>query len=355
LTDEAKALLSNPARFREEFGDYFVSGVRRFSRFTAVYRCQSSSAESMEEFKASLGAEVPDLFSVEGSTHFKNLTAKHNVSVDIQIDEHGFIGESPYSPPWDTAKILAELSWCKGHLGGSPFQARLSHYSLLAAKYPQTVPIAPSVFVELRQLYTTVWDVRTRYESCPPAYKDQLKKDYTALTEGVAANKTVLATDGEKRVEYQRLADALLAKLDDIYARMDFYLKVQRTIGTEPARGSEIVEGTGVQTWLYGYKEYAKSAAVSIATTEMRYAEQWHIGYREHTFEFGPNGNNLVVGWQVISNWNDGTNGSFWKDTDRIIGTNYAAVHVKSRDDRGCDWTVRVFYVSAKDYLFTTF
>lgn len=177
LTDEARAMLSNPARFREEFGDYFIAGLRRFPRFTAIYRCQASSAESMEEFKASLGAETPQLFSAEGSARFLQLARTHNVSLEIQIGEHGFIGNSPYGPPWDVNKILQELEWCKKNLGGASFQAKLAHYSMVASGYPQTVPIAPSVFVELRQLYTTIWDVRTRYDSCPPAYKDQFKKE----------------------------------------------------------------------------------------------------------------------------------------------------------------------------------
>lgn len=73
-------------------------------------------------------------------------------------------------------KILQELDWCQRNMGGSPFQARLSHYSMIAPEYAQAIPIAPSVFVELPRLYATVWDVRVRYESCPPAYKDDDKR-----------------------------------------------------------------------------------------------------------------------------------------------------------------------------------
>lgn len=354
LTDEARNLLMrDPKQFRLSFGDYFVSGVRRFSRFTAVYRCKSSSAESMQEFKARLGAEAPQVFSAEGSTRFMSLAKQHNIELEIQIDKYGFSGDSPYGPPWTVEKILQELDWCKRNQASSAFQAKLSHYSMIEPRYTQSIDIAPSIFVELRQLYLAVWDVRTRYESCPPAYKDALETEYTSLMEGVTANKTQLATNAERRQEYQRLAAALLTRLGEIFDRRDFYIKVLRSLGTEPALGQEIVEGTGVQTWLYGFKDYGKSAAVSIATSEMHYAESWHIGWREHTFEFGPSDKNLIVGWQVISNWNDGTNGSFWKDTSRIIGTGYGAVHVKSRYDRGCDWTVRIFYVPSKDYQFS--
>jgi hypothetical protein len=58
------------------------------------------------------------------------------------------------------------------------------------------------------------------------------------------------------------------------------------------------------------------------------------------------------VGWQVISNWGDGPNGCWWKETNQILGSDHAAVHVKSQYDRGCDWSLRVYYVEAKDYQF---
>lgn len=162
----------------------------------------------------------------------------------------------------------------------------------------------------------------------------------------------MLPTDQELRVEYQHRTDILQSALKDIYARLDFYLKVKKAIGTEPPKDHVIEEGTGVQTWMYGYKEYAKSQAVSIATSEMHYGESWHLGWREHNFDFGPDEQFMIVGWQVISNWNDGTNGQWKKNIDQILLTHRASVHVQSRWARGCDWTARIFYVRKKDYMF---
>src|SRR5262249_57777670 len=62
LTDEAKSQIGDPAKFREVYGDYFISGGRRSSLFTAVYTCQTSSVESMIEFKASFGGDAPEVF-----------------------------------------------------------------------------------------------------------------------------------------------------------------------------------------------------------------------------------------------------------------------------------------------------
>ena len=63
------------------------------------------------------------------------------------------------------------------------------------------------------------------------------------------------------------------------------------------------------ESWLYGFSTYSKSNAVVINSLDDRYHEDWHIGWREHTFEFR-NDNALIVGWEVVSNWNDGSNGS---------------------------------------------
>jgi hypothetical protein len=68
--------------------------------------------------------------------------------------------------------------------------------------------------------------------------------------------------------------------------------------------------------------------------------------------EDGPDENKLFVGWEVVSNWVDGTSGGWWKAVDQILLTNYAAVHFKSQYDRGCDWMVNFYWVDSKDYQF---
>lgn len=353
LTDAARELMSKePARFREAFGDYFVGGGRRSSVFSAVYICEATSAESMEEFKASLEGSAPDVFKAEGSARFKQAAQNHNIKISVRVEMRGHDDTPPPPPPQTPDEVIKVLSWFQSHEKGSYLQAKLQHYNVIVPTYPLTVNIAPSVFVELRHLYSTVWDVRTRFTSCPQYYREQLQGEYDALTDAIMANKGILPTDQEMRIEYQQRTDILLTKLKDIYARLDFYLKVKKAIGTEPPKDQVIEEGTGVQTWMYGYKEYAKSPAVSIATSEMHYAESWHLGWREHTFDFGPDDQFMVVGWQVISNWNDGTNGQWKKNIDQILLTNRASVHVQSRFARGCDWTVRIFYVRKKDYFF---
>lgn len=351
LTEQAQKLIGEPEKFRKAYGDYFVAGGKRSARFVAIYNCQSTTVKSMDEFKASFGGEAPDVFSAEGSARFMQSTSKNNISTALDLFMEGYKGTSP-SGPWTPDKIMEALTWFKANEQGIPLQAKLKHYSTIDPAYPRTIDVAPSVFVELSQIYAKVWDIRSRYGSCPTYYQDQFKTEYRDLDYGVVASQHILASDLSKRQEYQQKADILLSNLDDVFARMDFYLKVKNVVDTEPAENHSIEEGAGQQTWMYGFNVYTKSGAVNIHQSVQTYKELWHVGRREHTFEFGPDGKFLIVGWQVISNWNDGSNGSWYKAIDRILLTDHSAVHVTSQYDRGCDWSLIVYYVDAKEYQF---
>lgn len=350
LTDAAKTMIGDPAKFRKAYGDYFVSGGRRSSLFIGVYVCQTSTVESMNDFKASFGGEAPDVFSAEGSTHFMQSAKEHNVSITVDLFLEGYTGTAP-SGPWTPEKIMEALTWFKANQQGIDLTAKLRHYSTIDPNYPRTVDVAPDVFVELRQLYTAVWDVRAGYNALPSYYLRQYKEEFTALDAGVTANQAILATDAAKRMQYRQQAESLLGEINKVYDRMDFYYKVKSLVHTEPAPGQEIYEDGSTHTWMYGFSTYTKSSAVTIQTNEQRYRDDWHVGWREATLQLGPDDSKLMVGWQVIANWTDGTDGRWWRVAG-ILLTNIGAVHVKSLYDRGCDWTVKYYYVDSKDYQF---
>ncbi|MBD0254878.1 MAG: hypothetical protein ICV83_04090 [Cytophagales bacterium] len=351
FTEAAKGMLDKPDQFRGAFGDYFIAGYQRGARFMAVYACQATTAEKMTEFQTSFGAETPDVFTAEGSARFMSAASSHSITITCDLFMEGYQGVGPEGP-WTPEKILEALDWFKANATGIPVRAKLKHYSTIDPAYPHTVDIVPDVFVELRRLYTKVWDVRSRYHSCPAHYQPQFASDFNALDTGVTSKQDILATDQAQRLQYEQQADALLSGLNDVMDRMDFYFKVLNVVGTEPANGATIDEGNGQQAWLYGFNVYTKSPAVTIHSTTLNYKDSWHVGWRDHTFEFGPDGTYLIVGWEVVSNWNDGTNGSWEKKVNQILLTSQAAVYVKSLYDRGCDWSFTVYFVDAKDYQF---
>jgi hypothetical protein len=101
------------------------------------------------------------------------------------------------------------------------------------------------------------------------------------------------------------------------------------------------------------FRTYSQSNAVVIHSTQYRYNPQWEACKSQvYNFQFGPDDKYLIVGWQVVSNWQDGTNGYWGQATDQILLTDNATVHVESIIGRGCDWSLIIYYVDAKDYQF---
>ena len=350
LTAQAKGLIGDPAKFRHQYGDYFVKGARRGSTFYAVYVCQARSVSSMSEFKAKLGAETPEVFSAEGSVRFKQAASEHGISISADVWMDGYEGNSP-SGPWTPDKILEALAWFKAHEKGTHTRAELVHYSALDPEFPRTVDIAPEVFIELRKLYTALWTVRALYSSCPANYQRSFSESYHDLDNEVVGRKSALATDAALRASCQKRTDTLRNGLTEVFDRMVFASKVRDALGTEPGSG-HVTEDSGRRSYFYGYNNYPRSSAVAIKMDSEQYSDVWQIGWREHTFDW-QHQDRLVVGWEVVSNWADGTNGWWRQDSSPILMSHRANVYVKSWYDRGCNWTLNIWWVDAKDYDFS--
>lgn len=351
LKDEAKQLITDPPKFRDTYGDYFVAGWKRGSRFVAVFTCKSSTAKSMDEFKASFGADAPGVFGAEASARFTASARDHNINLSVDLFMEGCQGTSPIGAPWTPEKIIEALHWFKSNEQGVKLETKLYHYNTIDHSYPRSIPVAPEVFVDLRKLYTTLWDIRSGYASLPEYYRQQVETEFSDVNDGITASQNKLATDADKRREYRQKADSLRSDINDVYARMDFYFEVLSRVGTEPKKDEHITEGKDQQTWLYGFATYTKSDAVLIQSTTLTYKKSAHAGWREKGLEFA-NDAYLIVGWQVVSNWGDGTNGSWWKTDDQILLESRGGVHVKSKYHRGLDWTVIFYYVDKADYEF---
>lgn len=352
LTAQAKGIIGDQDKFRSTFGDYFIAGRQRGSTFTAVYRCEASTTETLDKFLGSFGADAPKVFSAEGSTKFESSAKENNISISIDIDMNGYEGTPPDFPTTPEG-IIQTLNWFQKNEKGAPVRAELYHYSHLDPNFSPYVSIAPDVFVALSQLYSKRWKILDAWNSIPDYYHKKFSDQVNNFNNKVMANSNNLATDAELRSSLQKEADSLYNDLNNVVERQLFFYEVKQKISTEPQKGSVIEEqANGPHIWLYGFESYSKSPAVKINSDSQHYSESWHIGWREHTFEFGPNDSRLIVGWKVIANWNDGTDGSWEKTVDRILLNNQGAVHVKSQYDRGCDWSCIFYYVDKIDYEF---
>lgn len=351
LTEEAKTLLSKPNEFRRAYGDYFIAGAKTGSTFYATYICRAQSVSDMNKFKVDLGAEAPQVFSAKGSAKFMEKANNNNISLSVEIYMNGYNGHPP-SGPWSPEAVLQALEWFKANMTGTPLKTKLHHYSTLDPGYPRNVTVSPDDFIQLRKLYSDVWLVRSRYATCPKEYKDGLREKFQTVNFGVSAYQSILATDAYKRQGLQELASSLLTSIEHIFKRRDFYNKVISKKKSEPKKDDWHEEkADGTHTWTYGYNSSSESAAIHIRKHSATYKDDWHIGWREKNLEY-KNDAALIVGWEVVANWRDGTCGQWKKTVTSIIGESKSGVYVKSQYDRGTNWTVNIYFVDKKDYKF---
>ncbi|MFJ4095090.1 hypothetical protein ACIPYS_26175 [Kitasatospora sp. NPDC089913] len=335
LTEDAEQRIHDRDRFREQYGDYFVAGGRRGARFVATYVCEAESEEDMTAFKNAIGASMDKVFESSGAITFSKAAADHHVTTTCAVFAEGYTpGWAPPSGALDPSQIVAALDGFKNNTSDEHYiEALLRHYSYIDPDYPLTVDVPPDVFDELRQLYALYWDVSSRYLSAPaPLLKDR----YHRLESGITSHQGELATDETERRQY--LTDAKV---------LDFFLDVREAAATEPGKDRHQNAGNGLGTWNYGYQSAPADLGLTVHTWDDSYHQGSGIGHRSHTFTFDSRGAYVVIGWEVVAHWTDGSDGFWAKEVDTVLLDTVAAVYVEGKYDRGTNWSVHVAYVDA--------
>lgn len=341
-TDEAKALMrKDPAKFREAYGDYFVAARRRGSTFVAVYTCTAHSASSMDKFKASFSGQAPQVFKGEGSVAFQQSAKSNGIAIAVSVVMAGARGNCPITPT-TPEEVLQALDWFKRNEAGVPLRAQLNHYSSLNPQYPRSVAVDPGVFDELHALYTTYFRAQSKFTACPANYQSSLQDRYDDFAGKVASRQGQLPEDAGLRAQLRDAGRSLLGDLDKVFARWDLWSTVQQM--SETKQNEEHEDDGRTRSWRYGLASWS-GTGVEITGHSWQYAENGQFGWREHNFDWR-NDDELVIGWEMYSDWGDGTNG-FWKKTSdhTILLSSAAAAYVKSQWGRGCAWSFRVWTV----------
>lgn len=349
LTDEAAHLLdTDPAKFRGAYGDYYVAGHRRGSTFVAVYTCTARSASSMDSFKGSFGGQAPQVFKAEGSASFEQSAKSNNISITVSVVLAGAKGNCPITPT-SPEQVIQALDWFKANEAGVPLRAQLNHYSSLRPQYSRSVPIDPAVFDDLHALYTTYFRVQSKFAACPPTYQHALQDGYDDFAGKVASHQGQLPGDAGLRTRLREAGGALLAELDKVSARWQLWSTVQGM--SETNQNDEHHDDGQTRAWRYGLTTWP-GPGVDVASHSWEYGDSAQFGWREHGFDWS-NDAELVIGWEMYSNWGDGTNG-FWKKTSdhRILLSSSAASYVKSEWGRGCNWRFTVWTVPKAQFRF---
>ncbi|MEK2687926.1 hypothetical protein [Bdellovibrio sp. GT3] len=106
-----------------------------------------------------------------------------------------------------------------------------------------------------------------------------------------------------------------------------------------------------LNNWMFGTKSFPY-ADVFEETYEVK--ENSGFGVTEHDVVFNTN-YATIVGYEVISNWHDGTNGN-WSIDERTVGGTRAIIEIRSKQFRGMNYTVKVYWVPnftfAQDWRF---
>jgi V8-like Glu-specific endopeptidase len=337
--------------FRDKYGDYFVAGHRSGSSLYVMYQCHFTSTEQRDKFSMALAAEVPEVMSAEGSAAFEKLKQEYHANVKIKITPVGVSGVIPVPPSgeWTPETIVTVLlPWFNNSLAMKPLDVILRHYCTIDPTISGEVPIPPDVFAQLSYLYNQFWVVRAMYFTCPEFGLRLVDEPFKKLRSVIEAQQASLPSDPEKIVQLTDDTQRLLQTLNDINNRQTFYSQVVVAAKTEPAAGQNMDADKGVVRWGYGFQR-GNLPGVEITSINDSVTASWKIGWNEHVFSYRDT-SKVVVGWDIICNWTDGTGGDWHKVSEQIIGRTSGDVYVKSDYDRGFNWSIVWYVVDATLY-----
>ncbi|KAG9588726.1 hypothetical protein KCV01_g12519, partial [Aureobasidium melanogenum] len=343
LTPDARTLLQEqPERFRDVYGDYFISSYSWRGEFLVVYKFRSYDSIKLRDLTTSLDVTVEGMFSKEGTVKLRKKAEEHGVEVSINLHMSGLgpVAPGDERPAAGGLPDIAEsLAWFAKHVVGKPEMAQLTHYKLFDNRYPSSISIATDDFVDLKGLYEKLWLIRARFHGMPAFYQRNFRERFNRLDAEVTSKKTLLPGRKDKVAELDQEARDLLHELQ---LAQDNWLKGDKSCKQQTS-------------WLYGMSSDERTEAVTIYTEEKHFQEGFKHpvwSQRRGSVDFGDGSKQLIVGVEVRSNWKDGTNGIWWTSQPHFVLEHNATVHFKSEPGRGCNWSVKFHYVDADLYRF---
>ncbi|TQL02690.1 serine protease [Cellulomonas sp. SLBN-39] len=336
--------------FRERHGDYFVAGYRAGSALQVAYQCRFTSTEQRTKFAASLGAEVPQVLSAEGSAAFEKTAKAHGANVNVRITAQGVSSPVPDAPSegWTPGSVLSVIvPWFNQNQAMEPLESYLQAYRMIDPALPGEVPVSPDAFAQLGFLYNRFWLVRAHFRTCPDFGRRLVEEAYHKLEKTIEAHQASLATDPQQIELLTAETQRVLTTLHEIANRQAFYSQVVAAAKTEPGKGVNHDADLGTVRWGYGFQR-GDEAGVDVTLETSTVSADWKIGWNEHVFSYR-NSSRVIVGFDVVCNRS--SNGGDWrKVSDQIIGRSGGDVFVKSDYDRGYSWTVTWYTVEARLY-----
>lgn len=141
LTEEARALLSDPKQFRAAFGDMFVRSLKTGGEFYVVARVTSASEAHQSKVAASLHAEYNGLVAAGTfKTAFETATSETSGQTEVMVvmSQSGGIGSQASFTGPDATKVLERLSQFPQSVHEHPvgYEAELATYDTIPIPVP---------------------------------------------------------------------------------------------------------------------------------------------------------------------------------------------------------------------------
>jgi hypothetical protein len=349
---------TDQAKFREQYGDYFIAGGRRGSTFIALVIYSSSDATSLKKFETQLTVSNNDMFKADVAAKLDAAASEAQVKVTIETEMQGIgISSTPVGSPGTMRQIVDVLSWFRENEVGTYIYARLHHYSTLqsARNIPKSLSINAQVFEELSHLYSLLFTTRILSGSCPPTEtREEVQAQVDALYAQAEGRQNVLATSTIARKHLLDSIQELHRLLRRIHRRYRFWIDIQSIIPMQPQNRRHVAE-KNVQHWSWGYKTYPIDTTIDIRATSQPLLlprSLWPSRRDAIVTANAPDGH-IIVGWEVISHRADGHNGSWRKLSQDFLSSSSGRITFRTKRFRASHWEIIIYHVG--DPVFTSF
>ncbi|SFD78271.1 hypothetical protein SAMN05518672_103198 [Chitinophaga sp. CF118] len=350
LTEQARALVDKGdfATFRNIYGDYLISGSKKCAYFRAIFTLHTTSESDLQKLEASIGADVPEIFTAKGNTAFQEAIKQSNASVNMTLNMQGYSGNPP-SGKWDISTVSEALTWFTAHMAPIEVLTEMIHYSIVDSRIPTTLNIDPSIFSAVSDIYLNAYMLDISWASLPDEWQYIYEVQVTSLVKQVRFSAQELVTNDSLRATLYSEVTQLLSTLQNLYQRVVFIKRIKSLQPGEPAIGQS---ESGTQ--LYGSTNYPNKAndpAFKIQYVSQNFKETGHVGHKYHTFYIAPD-NGIIIQWELHAVWTDGTDGTWYleqqnNNMSHILLNNAAKITAVSELSRGFDNTLTVWYVDA--------
>lgn len=353
LTEEAKEYLdkNGAAKFRRKYGDYFVNSFRRGSIFYAVYTFSSSSMSDLFEFKASVSAELPDIMKAKAHSKIKTEALKNHINSEVYVYMTGCNGVFNEPGEWSPEKIEKALEWFKSNQKPTPVYAQLKHYCIIDNSLDNSIDVSLDAYNKQAELFAEFWLVRAKFNALNNYYKEKYMQQLGSIERKITAAQYEMYENLSLFEKYQKEMTQIHQELRNIEELKRLYGLILEQQKTEPG-GGENGDYSGFGEKLYGYKEImingkniVKSKCKNIK------ADSSFMSYYNESFEFS-DPTKIVVGCSIQSNWSNGTNGYWRKESNHILLDHTVKIGIGSALGRGCNWTITYYYIDYNDMRF---